>query len=262
MHGLHNHFVIVDARQEPFRPDSDEIVRICDPEQGIGADELIVMEPSDKADIFMRIYNVDGREVEACGNATRCVAWLLFEETSQSEVTIETLAGVLPCNRVSDDLVSVGMGLVSMDWQVIPLAEQRDTLHLDISEGNLEDPVALNVGNPHAVFFVDELDKVDIKALAPKIQANPLFPDGVNVSVAQVTGNSSMQLKVYERGVGLTMACGSGACAAAVAATKRGLLPAGRIDIALPGGLVTIDVAPDDSVTMTGPTAVEFEGTL
>lgn len=263
MHGLRNHFVIVDARTELFTPSQAEIEHICDPAVGVGADELVVIERSTSGTgVFMRIFNGDGREVEACGNATRCVAWLLFEETGSDTAVVETLAGRLECHRVGDKRVSVAMGKVSMDWQLVPLAEQRDTLHLGLSSGSLRDPVALNVGNPHAVFFVDDLSAVDIVADAPAIQCNELFPDSVNVGVAQVLGPQKMRLAVFERGAGLTLACGSGACAAVFAARQRGLTNASEMEVALPGGCVTIEIRDDDSVIMIGPIAFSFSGKL
>lgn len=263
MHGLRNHFVIVDARAAAFTPSQAEIVRICDPAVGVGADELIVIEPANSGTgVFMRIFNGDGREVEACGNATRCVAWLLFEETGSEEALVETRAGQLQCHRVGDKRVSVAMGKVRMDWQSVPLAEQRDTLHLGLSSGLLRDPVGLNIGNPHAVFFVDDLSVVDVAADAPAIQSNELFPHGVNVGVAQLLGPQKMCLVVYERGAGLTSACGSGACAAVFAARQRGLTCASEIEVELAGGCVTIEIRDDDTAIMTGPIAFSFSGNL
>jgi diaminopimelate epimerase len=263
IHGLHNHFVIVDGRVDSFTPSKDEIARICDVTVGIGADQLIVIEPPvHDADVFMRILNTDGREVEACGNATRCVAWLLFAESGSDHTVIETLAGQLRCYRAGDNLVTAEMGTVTMDWQSVPLAEERDTLHLGLVSGALADPVAVNVGNPHAVFFVDDLDAVDFAADAPEIQRNELFPDGANVGVAELLSAQKMRLSVYERGVGLTMACGSGACAAVFAARQRGLVETAKMEVVLPGGSVTIEIRDDDIAVMTGPVAVNFSGNL
>jgi len=263
MHGLHNHFVIVDGRVDSFTPSKDEIARICDVTAGVGADQLIVIEPSaHDADVFMRILNTDGREVEACGNATRCVAWLLFAESGSDKAVIETLAGQLRCYRAGDNLVTAEMGTVTMDWQSVPLAEERDTLHLGLVSGALADPVAVNVGNPHAVFFVDDLDAVDVAADAPEIQRNELFPDSTNVGVAELLSAQKMRLSVYERGVGLTMACGSGACAAVFAARQRGLVETAEMEVVLPGGSVTITIRDDDTAVMTGPVEVSFSGNL
>ncbi len=263
MHGTQNHFVIVDARKEAFAPSHDDIVEICDPAAGIGADELIVIKPATSgAAAFMRIFNGDGREVEACGNATRCVAWILFEENGSDELVLETLAGKLECHRAGDKQVSATMGKVSMKWQAVPLSEQRDTLHLGLVSGALSDPVALNVGNPHAVFFVDDLDRIDIVTDAPPIQKNELFPDEVNVGVAQIINSQKMRLIVYERGAGLTMACGSGACAAVFAAQQRGLTDSRTMQVELPGGIVEIEIRDDGTAVMTGPIAYSFSGNL
>jgi len=264
MHGLRNHFVIVDAREEPFRPAVDEIVRICDVQVGVGADQLVVLEPAqgDGVDTFMRLYNVDGREVEACGNATRCVAWLLFEESGRDEVVIETLAGRLRCTRAGDRLASCEMGRVSLDWRKVPLARVADTLHVAVGNGPLADGVALSIGNPHVVYFVDDLQSVDVARHAAPIQKDPMFPNGVNVGVAQLVDASNLKLAVYERGVGLTMACGSGACVAAYAARARGLTTSTTIRVQLPGGSVDIEIRPDDTAVMTGPVAWCFSGRL
>jgi diaminopimelate epimerase len=261
MHGLRNHFVIVDGRKDSFAPSREEIVRICDPAIGVGADELIIIELSESgADAFMRIFNGDGREVEACGNALRCVAWLLFEESGEDDVVVETLAGQLPCQRVGDMQVRAAMGKVSMDWQSVPLSGERDTLHVGISSGALDDPVALNVGNPHAVFFVNDIGDMDMEADAPAIQENDLFPNGVNVTAAQMLNEQKMRLLVYERGAGLTMACGSAACAAVFAARQRGLTNETEMEVELPGGVVTIEIQEDNTALMTGPVAFSFSG--
>jgi diaminopimelate epimerase len=263
MHGAQNHFVIVDARTTPFAPSKSDIAEICNPATGIGADELIVIEPStSEAAAFMRIFNGDGREVEACGNATRCVAWMLCEEKGVEELVIQTLAGDLECRRVGEEQISATMGKVRMDWQSVPLSRPSDNLHLDLNSGALSDPVALNVGNPHVVFFVDDLDEIDVTAVAIPIQENDLFPDGVNVGVAQVLGPRRMRLVVYERGAGLTMACGSGACAAVFAAQQRHLTESPAMQVELPGGTVSIEIRDDDTAVMTGPIAYCIDGTL
>jgi len=263
MHGTQNHFVIVDARQETFAPSRGDIVEICDPTTGIGADQLIVIEPANSdADAFMRIFNVDGKEAEACGNATRCVAWILLEENGSDRLAIETLAGELVCHRAGDQRVAATMGKVSMNWQRIPLSEERDTLHLGLVSGALSDPVGLNVGNPHAVFFVEDLDQVDVGADAPPIQNDKLFPNQVNVGVAEILSPQKMRLIVYERGVGLTMACGSGACAAVFAAQQLRLTHSATMQVELPGGIVDIEISRDGTAVMTGPVAYSFSGIL
>ena len=262
MHGLENHFVIVDGRDEPFRPDDQEIMRICNPKTGVGGDQLIIIEPArdSGADAFMRILNVDAREVEACGNATRCVAFLLLEESGRDAVVVETLAGPLACSRAGSGAISCAMGRVTMEWQQIPLAEERDTRHIDLSFGPLSDGAALAIGNPHIVFFVDDLDAIDIESIAPQIQQHPLFPNQVNVGVAQMTSGDAMRLAVYERGAGLTSACGSGACVAAYAALARGLTDRKTMTVEMTAGPVGIEIKDDGTAVMTGPVAFCFSG--
>lgn len=268
MHGLRNHFIIVDGRKEPWRPGVEEAVRLCDRQVGVGADQIVVIEmPTDagaaeRALAFARFWNVDGREAEACGNATRCVAWLLLEEQSSDAVMLETRAGVLQCRRVGPQTVSTGMGRISMHWADIPLAEKRDTCHLDLRYGPLQDPVALSIANPHLVFFVDDVDLVELEKLAPAIQNDPLFPASVNVGIAQLLSDSRMRLRVYERGAGLTMACGSGACVAHFAALARGLTDSRKMSVHLPGGELDIEILADGSAVMTGPVAFCFSGYL
>lgn len=262
MHGLENHFVIVDGREEPYRPDDAEIIRICNPKTGVGGDQLIIIEPpkDSGADAFMRILNIDAREVEACGNATRCVAWLLLEESGRDAVVIETVAGPLSCTRAGPMAVSCAMGQVTMEWRNIPLAEEHDTCHMDLAFGPLSDGVALAIGNPHIVFFVDDLDAIDIESIAPEIQKHPLFPNQVNVGVAQMTAEDRMRLVVYERGAGLTTACGSGACVAVYAALARGLTDRKTMTVEMPAGPVGIEISDDHTAVMTGPVAFCFSG--
>ena len=268
MHGIRNHFVIVDGRDDPWRPTPGQAVRLCDVQTGIGADQLVVIErPSEKAGAdgalaFARFWNVDGREAEACGNATRCVAWLLLEERNSDTVLLETRAGVLMCQRIGHQRVSTEMGRIRMGWRDIPLSEERDTRHLDLRYGPLSDPSALNIGNPHLVFFVDDLDAIDIEALAPGIQHDPLFPEQVNVGVAQLLSDTHLRLRVFERGAGLTMACGSGACVAVFAALARGLTDSRTMRVDLPGGTLEIEILRDGTAVMTGDVAFAFSGYL
>lgn len=263
MQGLGNHFVIVDARTEPFRPEAEEIARICDIHRGVGGDQLVVLEPAEgPGDVFMRLYNVDGREVEACGNATRCVAWLLMEEAGRDTVEVRTLAGLLACERTGELRVRCDMGRVSSDWRDVPLAEAADTLRLAVGHGALQECVAVNVGNPHAVYFVDDVDAVPLAELAPAIQNDAMFPQQANVGIAQIADEAHILLRVYERGAGLTTACGSGACAAAFAANARGLLCADVVNVSMPAGEVAIELSADSRATMTGPVAYCFSGNL
>jgi diaminopimelate epimerase len=263
MHGLGNDFVVIDARRRQVSLDEAETRRIADRRQGVGCDQLILIEPakSKLADAFMRIRNADGGEVEACGNATRCVADLLMKEKGERHVVIETTAGLLDAEAAGEGLISVDMGPARLDWREIPLARPMDTLHLDLALGGLGDPVAVNIGNPHAVFFVADAEKVDLEALGPVIERHPLFPERVNVEVANLLAPTRIRMRVWERGAGITRACGTGACATLVAAARRKLT--GReAEVVLDGGPLGIEWLPDNHLRMTGPVAVSFSGEL
>lgn len=268
MHGLLNDFVFVDARMESFSPTKEEVIRICDRRQGVGADELLIVElPSAEektigAHAFVRIFNPDGREAEACGNATRCVGWLLMKESGLDQVTIATRGGLLRCWRAGRKQVRVEMGRLRTGWKEIPLAKEMDTLHLQIGAGPLQDPVGMNIGNPHAVFFVEDLDSVDLTTYCPKLQKDPLFPQEANIGVAQLVDPKTLKLSVWERPGALTTACGSGACAAVGAAHRRGLTDEKRMTVIMPAGELIIELIDDGNVTMTGPIAVCYAGYL
>ena len=263
MHGLGNDFVVLDARRGPLRIGARQARAIADRHTGIGCDQVIVIEPpaNGLADVFMRIRNADGGEVAACGNGTRCVAAMIMKEKNSTHAAIETAAGVLDAEAKADGLIAVDMGPAGTDWRDIPLAGPADTLHLDIAAGPLSDPVAVNMGNPHAVFFVDDAEAVPLDSLGPQIERHEMFPRATNVEVAQVLSGSEIRLRVWERGVGITLACGSGACAALVAASRRGLT--GRAaDVVVDGGRLGIEWLADGHVRLTGPVAVSFTGTL
>lgn len=261
MHGLGNDFVVVDARRQPFDVDTAATRALADRHTGIGFDQLIVVEPAKdaRADAFMGIRNADGGEVAACGNATRCVARLLFAEGRRDEVVIETAAGLLRARRAGGDRYTVDMGPARRDWREIPLAEPCDTDHLPLASGPLSDPVAVSMGNPHAVFFVADVNAIPLDQLGPTLEHDPLFPERANIGVAQIIDHGTLRLRVWERGVGITLACGTGACAAAVAAHRRGLT--GRqVRVRVDGGDLDIVWRADGHVTMTGPTAISFTG--
>jgi diaminopimelate epimerase len=263
MHGLGNDFVVIDARREPFRLDVASARAIADRRSGVGCDQLIVMEPpsAEAADVFMRIRNADGGEVEACGNATRCVAALVMAERGGERCTVETAAGLLAARSLGPARVAVDMGAARLGWREIPLAREMDTLHLDLSADGLADPVGVNIGNPHAVFFVADAEAVDLAGLGPRLEHDPLFPERANIGVAEVGGAGRLRLRVWERGVGLTRACGTGACAAAVAAHRRGLT--GReVEVTLDGGPLALEWREDGHVVMTGPVSTAFRGVL
>jgi len=264
MHGLRNDFVIVDGRVNSYTPCVDEIVRICDRREGIGADELLVVEPPQSSGpyAFVRIINTDGREVEACGNATRCIGWLLMRESCREEVVIETRGGVLACRLIEDKQVSVEMGRVRTDWHEIPLSREMDTLHLKIGEGPLQDPVGMNIGNPHAVFFVEDLAAVDLERYGLKFQKDPLFPEEANIGAAQLVDAKTLRLSVWERPGAMTTACGTGACVAVAAAHRRGLTTEKCMTVIMPAGSVEIELKENGMVVMTGPVETCYAGYL
>ncbi len=262
MHGLRNHFVIVDGRDAPYAPSVAQIARICDVQVGVGGDQLLIVQHSDRADAFLRILNIDGREVSACGNATRCAAWLLLEETGRDDVTLETGAGILSCTRAGLRAVSVQMGRIVHDWQAIPLAHAVDTLDLPLVHGPLAHGVASYIGNPHVTFFVPDLAALDVAALAHPVLSDPLFPEQVNVGLAEVTGVASLRLQAYERPGMLTGACGTGACVAVRAAQLRGLVGEGPIRVDMGAGAVIVEVSETGDAVMTGPVAFCYSGRL
>ena len=263
MNGLGNDFVVVEARSAPFAPSAEEVRAIADRAGGVGCDQLIAIEPAEDADARVRFWNADGEEVSACGNGTRCVGWLLMQSSGRDEAVIETKAGRLVATRAGERLVSVDMGKPGLDWSEIPLAEPHDTraLEVQLHPALTGPPGCVSMGNPHVVFFIDDVDAVDIRAIGPAIEKHPLFPQGVNVGFAQVKGRDRIRLRVWERGAGLTKACGTGACAALVAAARRDLT--GRsATLELDGGELLIEWTADDHVIMTGPAAVDFMGEL
>lgn len=264
MHGLRNDFVIVDGREKPYTPSVAEIVRICNRREGVGGDQLLVVGPpqSDGPHAFVRILNTDGREVEACGNASRCVGWLLMEECGRDEIRIETLGGILSCRRAGEKQVAVEMGRLRTEWQEIPLSREMDTLHLGIGAGPLQDPVGMNIGNPHAVFFVSDLAAVDLTLYGPELQKNPLFPQEANIGAAQLVGPKTLKLSVWERPGVLTTACGTGACVAVAAARRRGLTMERKMTVIMPAGSVEIELKENGMVVMTGPVETCYAGYL
>jgi len=261
MHGLGNDFVVIDARTEPFVLDDEAARAVADRRTGIGCDQLITVEPptNGAADVFMRIRNADGGEVEACGNATRCVASLVMEETGRERCTVETQAGLLHAVSVAAGEIAVDMGELRTQWQDIPLAREMDTLHLELACGPLSDPVAVNIGNPHAVFFVADAAAVGLETLGPQLEHDPLFPKRANIGVAELVEPDCLRVRVWERGVGLTRACGTGACAAAAAAHRRGLTGR-KAEVRLDGGPLALEWRADGHMVMSGPVATSFTG--
>ena len=263
MHGLGNDFVVLDARARPLAMNPGLIRGIADRRTGVGCDQLIVIEPpaNGKADAFMRIYNADGGEVGACGNGARCVADVLLRERRTDRTTLATATEILEARRAGPDSVTVDMGPARLDWREIPLAEARDTLHVGISHGVLNDPVAVSMGNPHAIFFVPDVAAVPLAEVGPGLEHHPLFPERTNVEAVQVLSPTRIRVRVWERGVGITQACGTGACAALVAANRRGLTERAA-DVVLDGGTLKIEWLVSGRVLMTGPVATSFTGVL
>ena len=251
MHGLGNDFVIIDARTDPVRMTAERARAIAHRRTGIGCDQLIVLEPSTSAEIKMRIWNCDGGEVESCGNATRCVAKLTGAKR------IETPGGLLEAEFVADE-IEARIPPPRFAWHEIPLAYPSDTDALPMGWESLERPMALNVGNPHLVFFVDDLGSVALDRLGPMIENDPVFPQRINVNVAMIVG-TSVELRTWERGSGLTLACGTGACATAVAAlkTRRASSP---LEVVMPGGSLMVSWAEGESIRMRGRATHVFGG--
>lgn len=260
MHGAGNDFVVIDNRSGQYKVASTWAKRLADRRFGVGCDQLVVLEKSKDADVFMRIYNTDGSEISACGNATRCIGWRMMVEHGKDTASIETKAGLLHCKKAGEYQIAVDMGEPKLDWQYIPLTEPRNTEHLGIAEGALMDPVAVNVGNPHMVFFVKDVSFINMQAVGPKLEKNPLFQDGANISAAQVVAREQVKLKVWERGTGETLACGTAACATVVAGVRRGVTDR-HVTVSLPGGDLVIDwSAATNRIEMTGPVALVFDG--
>ncbi len=256
MHGLGNDFVVIDARtgSDPVTP---ALARaLGDRHRGVGFDQLAVIKPAEGADFTLDFWNSDGTRAGACGNATRCVSDWMMTQLGKDAVSLITKRGRLSAVRRADGLVSVNMGAPILDWQSVPLAREVSVEHLPI-EG---DPVAVGMGNPHCVFFVENAETIPVESIGPKIEHDPLFPERTNVEFASLMGPDHLRMRVWERGTGITLACGSGTCATAVAAHLRGLTGR-KVLVDVDGGQLEIDWR-DDGVWMTGPTMMVFEGVL
>ena len=259
MNGNGNDFVIIDNRQEKIEITPKIASWIGYRRYGIGCDQLILLEDSNNADIFMRIYNADGSESGACGNATRCVADLLMRETGKPQASIETRAGVLTGVRAGENEVTVNMGEPSLDWQKIPLSEDLDVMRLPISVGPLSGPTAVGMGNPHMVFFVEDISKIRLRNFGSELENNPLFPQKANVTIATIRSREYIATKVWERGVGKTLACGTAACATLVAAVLHDLVEPKAV-IEQPGGTLKIEWLENGQILMTGKASYSYEG--
>ena len=253
MHGLGNDFVILDGREDAVEMTEALAKQLCNRHAGIGCDQLILIEKSDKADLKMRIWNHDGGEVESCGNASRCVVALTGANS------IETGGGIVAGKSAGDE-VEVSLPAPKFGWADIPLAYPMDTAPVPLGWGPLDRPMAVNVGNPHVVFFVDDPAAIPIDEIGPSIEHDPAFPERINVNVASISANG-ITLRTWERGAGLTRACGTGACATAVAAiaSKRATSP---VKVTMPGGSLTIGWEPGGEITMRGTATYVFKGEI
>jgi diaminopimelate epimerase len=256
MHGLGNDFVVIDAREQSVLMTEDLARALADRRTGVGCDQLILLEASENADVSMRIFNADGGEVEACGNAARCVTRLIGPEA-----VIETPGGTIS-GQSNGTRATLDMGEPRFGWEEIPLAYAMDTAEMPVSWEELENPAAVNVGNPHLIFFVEDADTIDLERLGPIIENDPLFPERINVNVASVEPDGSLRLRVWERGAGLTRACGTGACATTVAAVRRKLVEAGETVVHLPGGDLAIAWVPGETIRMSGPATHVFSAEI
>ncbi len=268
MNGLGNDFVVLDARQNPIAISNTQARAIADRKSGIGCDQLIVMEKSNFADVRMRIWNAEGGEVPSCGNASRCIADLIFDETHTNNATIETLGGMLVATKAGERLVTIDQGLPKFGWAEIPLSEPfADTRHIELQVGPIDAPLlhspsVVNVGNPHCIFWVNDLNVVDFSRVGPMLENHPMFPERANISLAKVVARDHVILKVWERGAGLTQACGTAACATMAAGHRIKIIDA-KCKISLPGGDLFMAVnEANGHILMTGPAAYDFEGTL
>ena len=268
MNGLGNQFAVFDGRIAPVRLAPDAI-RALGADGAIGFDQMITLERSPaNADVFMRIHNKDGGEVDACGNATRCVGWLVMGENGRKTASIETNAGLLSAFDTGEpETVTVDMGKPRFGWREIPLARAfEDTRAIDLSFGPVDAPIlstpsAVSMGNPHAIFWVDDVGAIDLARVGPILEHHPLFPERANISLAHVTARDAITVKTWERGAGITMACGTAACAVAVAAMRKGLCDH-AVTVTLPGGPLRVEWREDGHVMMTGPVETEFTGVV
>ena len=256
MHGAGNDFVVIDSRGRGAVVTPALARALGDRNRGVGFDQLAEIRDAEDADFALDFWNSDGSRAEACGNATRCVADFVMRGTGQAKVVMVTLRGRLVARQMADGRVSVNMGAPQRDWAEVPLSGPVDLLHLPLPG----DPVAIGMGNPHCVFFVADAEAVDVSVIGAKVEHDPLFPQRTNVEFASVIKPDHLRMRVWERGAGVTLACGSGACAAAVAAHLRGLTGR-KVRLDLDGGVLEIDWR-EDGVWMTGPVAHVFNGVL
>ena len=262
MHGLGNDFVIFDCLTASHKLTPDQVRSIANRREGIGCDQVGIINPSQNADCFMPIYNADGGEVGACGNITRCVALYLMNKLNKDAVDIETIEGVLECSKASNGDIKVNMGIPKISWEQIPLSKEMDTLNIDFQAGEFKNPVCVNVGNPHCIFIVDDLENIDLEKNGNYVEHHNLFPERTNVEFIKILDRNTIRMKVWERGTGVTKACGTGACASFIAAHRRGLVD-NSAKVILDGGELDISVDKNTGdIYMTGSATFVFEGKI
>ena len=261
MHGCGNDFVVLDGRCAPIPLTPEAVRRIGDRHRGVGFDQLLLIERDEEADARLRFFNVDGSESGACGNGTRCVARYLFDQGAPRLLRLVVGERRLMAELLPDGRIAVVMGEPVLDWQNIPLAKACDTVEVPLDVPGLPRPVAVGMGNPHLVFLVPDVGVIDVEGLGAGLERHPILPERGNIGFAQLTGPDRLRLRVFERGAGLTLACGSGSCAAMVAARRRGLV-GDRVRLVLDGGEVEVVWPGEGPVTLIGPTARAFSGTL
>ncbi len=260
MHGLENDFVVLDSRQKEITLSKNEIIAIADRKTGVGFDQLLIIQPPKKSNgVFMSVYNSDGNRVETCGNGARCIAKVVMNDLNTNEIIIETLAGPIKASKHQNGQITVNLGKIKYSWKDIPMSRKLDTLNLDFGIKDLPHGIAVNVGNPHVVFFVKDVENLDLTEVGPKISSDKIFPDGANVEFAQLLSKDHIRMRVWERGVGVTKACGTGACATLVASVKKGLSK-NYARVSLDGGDLFVELSKNDEVKMTGPAEYSFTG--
>ena len=262
MHGLGNDFVIIDKRYQDVAITKDLITKLSDRKSGAGCDQLITINLSEqlKIDAVIKIFNHNGDKAEACGNGARCVAKLLFDKTEKKEISILSDSGILKAVNKDDGNISVNLGKLSTEWEKIPLSEKIDTLDIPIKINGFSNGVAVNIGNPHIVFFGKNIDDVDLAKLGPDIENNKFFPSKTNIEIVEVLSNKIIKMRVWERGVGITLACGSGACASVYAGQLKKLLD-NNVEVQLERGSLFIKIEGNEAI-LTGPEEISFYGRI
>ena len=264
MHGLKNDFIIIDGREKKISLNSNKIKKISDRKKGLGCDQVVILEkPKKKSALaFVKFYNSDGSKTKACGNAARCAAFLLMKEFKKKKIIFQTEAALLNASLTKNNQVSVDIGKAYFRWKQIPLKRKTDINKIDFKIDSFSNPFVVNVGNPHIVFFVKNLKKINLKKVGPKIEKLSLFPERINVNFAKILNNNKIALRVWERGAGITKACGTGASATTVAAIKNKLINKKTCYVQMEGGELKIEYKKNGHIVMTGPIKTIKKGVL